>query len=246
MSSHKAVKRTTIKGSSPDILDVAAMVSQNPMLKLAADFSKPTYDRIEKEYSTQHNSIRQQVENINEMVQQPQHNSIRQQVENINEMVQQLVKQINDTTTSSAQTSEQYPDVPAIVQREISPDVDEETVITEERAVVDNLPRYRGLKGVLQSKNRTKAPEKTSYITVINKHRKRRGVKTISGTEPEFNPTGAPVRRFLSKPKVVKPTGQVENPAKLAESPTEPVESPAEPVEVEEESETQNPYASLV
>ena len=227
MSSHKAVKRTTIKGSSPDILDVAAMVSQNPMLKLAADFSKPTYDRIEKEYSTQHNSIRQQVENINEMV-------------------QQLVKQINDTTTSSAQTSEQYPDVPAIVQREISPDVDEETVITEERAVVDNLPRYRGLKGVLQSKNRTKAPEKTSYITVINKHRKRRGVKTISGTEPEFNPTGAPVRRFLSKPKVVKPTGQVENPAKLAESPTEPVESPAEPVEVEEESETQNPYASLV
>ena len=220
MSSHKAVKRTTIKGSSPDILDVAAMVSQNPMLKLAADFSKPTYDRIEKEYSTQHNSIRQQVENINEMV-------------------QQLVKQINDTTTSSAQTSEQYPDVPAIVQREISPDVDEETVITEERAVVDNLPRYRGLKGVLQSKNRTKAPEKTSYITVINKHRKRRGVKTISGTEPEFNPTGAPVRRFLSKPKVVKP-------AKLAESPTEPVESPAEPVEVEEESETQNPYASLV
>ena len=227
MSSHKAVKRTTIKGSSPDILDVAAMVSQNPMLKLAADFAKPTYDRIEKEYSAQHNSIRQQVENINEMV-------------------QQLVKQINDTTTSSAQTSEQYPDVPAIVQREISPDVDEETVITEERAVVDNLPRYRGLKGVLQSKNRTKAPEKTSYITVINKHRKRRGVKTISGTEPEFHPTGAPVRRFLSKPKVVKPTGQVENPAKLAESPTEPVESPAEPVEVEEESETQNPYASLV
>ena len=210
MSSHKAVKRTTIKGSSPDILDVAAMVSQNPMLKLAADFSKPTYDRIEKEYSTQHNSIRQQVENINEMV-------------------QQLVKQINDTTTSSAQTSEQYPDVPAIVQREISPDVDEETVITEERAVVDNLPRYRGLKGVLQSKNRTKAPEKTSYITVINKHRKRRGVKTISGTEPEFNPTGAPVRRFLSKPKVVKQA-----------------EKPAEPVEVEEESETPNPYASLV